>query len=146
MRWIQFLRPTILHHRVKNMTLAGNGERLTYKAVAVAPSKPPVRQRQHRYIRPTIPRRRMGVVLADYTSSDEDAREDAVKGGGNVAASVTEEEGKVAASKMGGCKVAASLTREENALCKNAAASVNEEKGAGKVTTGEQQKDAPSFT
>lgn len=106
----------------------------------------PVRQRQHPYIRPTIPRRRMGAVLADYTSSDEDARKDAVNGGGKVAASATEEEGKVAASKMGGCKVAASLTGEENALCKNVAASANEEKGAGKVTTGEQQKDAPSFT
>jgi hypothetical protein len=99
----------------------------------------------------------MGAVLADYTSSDEDAREDAVKGGGHVAASATEEEGKVAASttedegkvaasKTGGCKVAASLTGEENTLCKNVAASANEEKGAGKVTTGEQQKDAPSFT
>jgi hypothetical protein len=88
----------------------------------------------------------MGAVLADYTSSDEDARKDAVNGGGKVAASATEEEGKVAASKMGGCKVAASLTGEENALCKNAAASANEEKGAGKVTTGEQQKDAPSLS
>jgi hypothetical protein len=88
----------------------------------------------------------MGAVLVDYTSSDEDAREDAVKGGGKVAASAMEEEGKVAASKTGGYKVAASLTGEENALCKNAATSANEEKGAGKVTTGEQQKDAPSFT
>lgn len=85
-------------------------------------------------------------MLADYTSSDEDARKDAVNGGGKVAASATEEEGKVSASKMGGCKDVVSLTGEENALCKNAAASANEEKGAGKVTTGEQQKDAPSFT